>query len=109
MTLTREELIQLHYMELQCIAQELFDVARLDRGDCKHFGPLLAGCWDPRNQSWDEWLDIRSNCPHASQSFDVLWSNTGRERVARATDGRGYETRVFPQAVIARHLSSTED
>jgi hypothetical protein len=79
MTLSREELIQLQYMELQRIAQELFDTARLDRGDGKHFGPLLAGCWDPRNQSWDEWLDSRSNCPHARQSFDELRCSIGRE------------------------------
>ena len=83
MTLSREELIQLQYMELQRIAHELFDAAAAQmpfgRNEYTHFGPLLAGCWDPSNQSWDEWLDSRSNCPYASQSFDELWRRIGRE------------------------------
>jgi hypothetical protein len=78
MTLSREELIQLQYMELQRIAHELFDAAPFDRGDGKHFSKLLGGCWDPRDQSWDEWLDSRSNC-HARQSFDELRCSIERE------------------------------
>ena len=82
MTLTREELIQLQYMELQCIAHELFDAAAAQmpfgRNEYTHFGPLLAGCWDPSDQSWDEWLDSRSNCPYARQSLDVLMREARR-------------------------------
>jgi hypothetical protein len=74
MTLSRGELIQLQYMELQCIAHELFDSAQkpFDRGDCKYFNKLLGCCWDPSDQSWDEWLDCQSNCPYARQRFDEL-------------------------------------
>ena len=84
MTLSREELIQLQYMELQRIAHELFDAAwqskPFGRNEYTHFGPLLAGCWDPSYQSWDEWLDSRSNCPYARQSFDELG---GARRIGR--------------------------
>jgi hypothetical protein len=76
MTLSREELVQLQYMELHEAAQELFDAAwrpePLSRGDGKHFCKLLGCCWDPSDQSWDEWLDARSNCPYARQRFDEL-------------------------------------
>jgi hypothetical protein len=78
MTLSREELIQLQYMELQRIAHELFHAAPFDNGNGKHFSKLLAGCWDPSDQSWDEWLDSRSNCPSARQSFDELMREARR-------------------------------
>jgi hypothetical protein len=72
MTLSREELIQLQYMELQRIAHELFDAARFDRGDGKHFSKLLGGCWDSNDRSWDEWLECQSKSPCARQRFDEL-------------------------------------
>ena len=53
MALSREELIQLQYMELESIAHELFDAAAAQkpfgRNEYTHFGPLLAGCWDPND------------------------------------------------------------
>ena len=76
MTLSREQLVQLQYMELQDIAHQLFNAAwrpePFSRGDGKHFSKLLGCCWDPSYQSWDEWLESRSNCPYARQRFDEL-------------------------------------
>jgi hypothetical protein len=84
MALSREELIQLQYMELQSIAHELFDASAAQkpfgRNEYTHFGPLLAGCWDPSDQSWDEWLDSCSNCSYARQSLDVLLREARRIR-----------------------------
>jgi hypothetical protein len=80
MTLSREELVQLQYMELQEVAHQLFDDActakPFGRSEYTHFGPLLACGWDPSDQSWDEWLDSRSNCPYAGQRFDELSTRT---------------------------------
>jgi hypothetical protein len=63
-------------MELQEVAHQLFDAAwrpePFSRGDGKHFSKLLGCCWDPSDQSWDEWLESCSTCPYARQRFDEL-------------------------------------